>query len=82
MQAKICAWGASSGIRIPKTVLQQVGLEVGDAFDMQVSGDTLLLRPARPRYRLSDLIEQCDLNVPAPDFADWDNMKPAGNEVL
>jgi len=82
MQAKVCAWGTSAGIRIPKAVLQQVGLQVGDAFDMKVSGNTLLLRPYRQRYRLSDLISQCDLNAPAPDLTEWDNMKPVGQEVL
>jgi len=82
MQAKVCAWGASAGIRIPKAVLQQVGLEVGDAFEMKVSGNTLVLRPTRRRYRLSDLMQQCDLNAPAPNLDEWDNMQPVGQEVL
>jgi len=82
MRANICAWGSSAGIRIPKTVMQQVGMEIGDAFEMKVSGDTVMLRPYRAKYKLADLLKECDLNAPAPDLDGWDNMKPIGQEVL
>jgi len=81
MRANVCAWGASAGIRIPKAVMQQVGLNIGDAFDMKVSGDTLVLRPYRNKYRLSDLLKECDLNAPPPDLGWWDNMPSAGQEA-
>jgi len=82
MRANICAWGTSAGIRIPKAVMQQVGLRIGDAFDMKVSGNTVLLRPYRSKYTLTDLLNECDLDAPPPDLEWWDNMKPTGKEVL
>jgi len=59
-----------------------VGLEIGDAFEMKVSGDTLVLRPYRSKYKLADLLQQCDLNAPAPDLEWWDSMPPVGQEIL
>jgi len=82
MRANLCAWGTSAGIRIPKAVMQQVGLKIGDAFDMKVSGNTLVLKPCRAKYKLSDLLKECDLNAPPPNLHDWDNMPPAGGEIL
>jgi len=82
VKTNVCAWGTSAGIRIPKPVLEQLGLGVGDAFDMKISGQTLTLRPYRSRYRMTDLIKQCDLNAPPPDIDWWDGMKSAGQEIL
>jgi len=82
MRANVCAWGASAGIRIPKAVMQQVGLTIGDAFDMKVSGDTLVLRPYRSRYTLAGLLSACDLDASPPELDWWDNMAPVGEEIL
>jgi len=82
MRANVCAWGTSAGIRIPKAVMQQVGLTIGDAFDMKVSGKTVVLRPYRTKYTLTDLLKECDLNAPPPDLEWWDAMKPIGQEIL
>jgi len=82
MRTNVCAWGASAGIRIPKAVMQQVGLSIGDAFEMKVSGDTLVLRPYRSKYTLAGLLKQCDLDAPPPELDGWDDMAPVGQEIL
>jgi antitoxin MazE len=48
MKSKLVAIGNSRGIRLPKSVLEQVGLE--DEIELEVRSDHLVLRsPAKPR---------------------------------
>jgi len=82
MRANVGLWGSSAGIRIPKAVMQQVGLKIGDAFEMKVSGKTVVLQPYRSRYKLADLVNACNLDAPPPDLGWWDDMRPAGEEIL
>jgi len=44
MQAKIVKMGNSRGIRIPKAMLEQTGLE--DEVDLRVDGSRLIIEPA------------------------------------
>jgi antitoxin ChpS len=54
----------------------------GDAFEPpRVTGDIAALRVVRPRYKLADLLAQCDPDAPPPRLDEWDHMKPAGQEV-
>lgn len=84
MQVKIQQWGNSVGIRLPATVVKQMGLASGDLLSLDVSAEALTLKPlkVRPHYRLVDLMEQCDLTAPEPaDLAAWRAMPPHGREV-
>jgi antitoxin ChpS len=84
MQIKIQQWGNSASIRLPATVLKQMGLVSGDLLSLEVSAEALTLKPlkVRPHYRLADLMDQCDLTVPAPaDLAAWKAMLPQGREA-
>jgi antitoxin MazE len=47
MKTRIIRIGNSRGIRIPKPLLQEIGLE-GDV-QIETQGDTLIVRPAQPR---------------------------------
>lgn len=47
MQTKIIQIGNSRGIRIPKTVLEQVGIEKDMDVDMQVDGERIVISPLR-----------------------------------
>jgi antitoxin ChpS len=84
MQVKIQQWGNSVGIRLPATVLKQMGLVSGDLLSLDVSTEAMTLKPLniRPRYRLADLVAQCDLTAPEPaDLAAWKTMVPEGREI-
>lgn len=84
MQVKIQQWGNSVGIRLPATVLKQMGLVSGDLLSLDVSAEAMTLKPlkVRPHYRLADLMEQCDLTAPEPeDLVAWRAMPPQGSEV-
>ena len=46
---RLCAWGTSRAVRIPRDVCERVGVDVGSALDMVVGhderGSFILLRP-------------------------------------
>jgi len=57
MQTQVGKWGHSLAVRIPKAVAAQAHLQEGERLEMSVSEDgALVLRPARPRYALDDLL--------------------------
>jgi antitoxin MazE len=70
-------WGHSVGIRIPKPLLEQVGLREGARVDVLVQGNHLVIRPAR--VTLAELLLQCKPeNRPEPiDFG-----PPVGREII
>jgi antitoxin ChpS len=86
MEVKIQQWGNSAAIRLPSTVLKQMSLVSGDVLLLNVDPDAqaITLKPARAkrRYKLSDLMAQCDLTVPRPaELGAWDAMPAVGREA-
>jgi antitoxin ChpS len=61
MQVTLEDWDGDAAIRLPTDLLAQLGLALGDTLHMQVNRDelTLSISPPKPRYRLDDLIAQC-----------------------
>jgi antitoxin MazE len=70
-------WGNSVGVRLPKAMLQQVGLKEGAQVDVQVEGDHLVIR--RKRLNLADLLAQCKPEN-RPDPIDWG--PDVGREII
>jgi antitoxin MazE len=60
MATTVQKWGNSLGIRIPKSVAEQVDLATGTEVEFDTSNGVLTIRPARRRrrskYKLSDLL--------------------------
>lgn len=56
-ETTVAKWGNSLAIRIPRGIAKQAGLDEGDclALSCDDSGD-IVLRAARPRYCLEDLV--------------------------
>lgn len=78
MPTQIAKWGNSLGLRIPKTVAEQAEIAEGDAVDVAVENGAIVIRPARPRFELRQLV-----NAITPrnrhDESDWG--EPAGREL-
>jgi antitoxin MazE len=70
-------WGNSIGVRLPRPMLEQVGLQEGSQVEVLAEGDHLVIR--RKRLKLADLLAQCKPeNRPDPiDFG-----PPAGREII
>ena len=46
VHTNICRWGNSQGIRLPKTVLDLVGLKDDDEVSLTISGGSIIIRKA------------------------------------
>ncbi len=77
MAVTLQKWGDSVGIRLPRPVLEQVGLKEGSQVEVLVEGDHLVI--LGKRLKLADLLAQCKPgNRPDPiDFG-----PPVGREVI
>ena len=79
MKLNIQKWGNSAAIRLPAAMLSQIGASIGDAVEV----DPDAFRVAKPQYKLTDLLAQCDQDAPPPaDMAGWENMTPVGAEII
>ena len=82
MELTIQKWGNSAAVRLPSTLLSQLGVALGDKLSADMQPEGLVLRPARKSYSLADLMAQCDLHAAPPaDAAGWEEAKPVGQEV-
>jgi len=82
MELSIQKWGNSAAVRLPSTLLSQLGVALGDRLSAEMQPEGLVLRPARKSYSLADLMAQCDLKAAPPaDVAVWEDSKPVGQEV-
>jgi antitoxin MazE len=59
MSITLHRWGNSVGLRLPKPLLEQLGLSDGSEVDVKVEGDRLVIVPARRRrrYTMAELLE-------------------------
>ena len=82
MELSIQKWGNSAAVRLPSTLLSQLGVALGDKLSAEMQPEGLVLRPARKTYSLADLMAQCDLKAAPPaDVVNWESAKPVGQEV-
>jgi antitoxin MazE len=56
MRIRVSKWGHSLAIRLPKAAVESLKVHAGDAVEVAIAGETLVIRSARPRYRLADLV--------------------------
>lgn len=56
MQINIRKWGNSAGTIIPASILQEAGLEIGDALDARVVDGKVILSPAVAELTLEGLL--------------------------
>lgn len=59
MVTKIQKWGNSLGLRIPKSLAKNAGVEEGTEVDISFEGDRLVVQPLQSfRYQLRDLLSE------------------------
>ena len=80
--ATLRAVGGSVVMAIPKPLLDLVRLEAGAQVEVDVQDGRLIVSPQRkPRYKLSDLLAQCDPNLPlTAEEEAWLDAPPVGLE--
>jgi len=56
MRISFAKWGNSLALRIPSRVARELGVREGTAVDVNIRNGRLVVQPAAPAYRLSDLV--------------------------
>ena len=73
------AWGNSQGIRIPKSIMNELDLKVSDVLDIEIVDDAIVLRKQFVHKSFEDRLKEYNGKISVSDF-DWG--KPVGREIL
>jgi antitoxin MazE len=80
MSSTVQKWGNSLGVRIPKSIAEQVNLKDGTAIEFETSGGVLTIRPKRRRkYTLAGLLAKARGPNPHGEFH---RGGPVGRETI
>ncbi len=81
MVTRVQKWGNSQGLRLPRQVLAEVEIAVGDEVDVAVREGAIVITPLRRVRGGQDLLALVRRIPPGyvPEEVDWG--PPAGNEV-
>jgi antitoxin MazE len=61
MTAVISSWGNSQGLRVPKDIMKELHLSVGDKMNIVIENEKIILEPIkseRVKYNINDLVKQ------------------------
>lgn len=78
MKATVQRWGNSLALRIPAIVAREISVREGDAVELSVKRDAIVIRAAKPSYRLDDLLKGVTAKNRHAETG-WNS--PVGNEV-
>jgi antitoxin MazE len=56
MRVRLSKWGNSLGLRVPKSLAQQLGVVAGQTVSVTADGDRLVVRAAPARWTLEDML--------------------------
>ena len=79
MQTEVKVWGNSQGIRIPKEVLKEASLSVGDVLEFKVSKGVIILEKPFRHKSLEERIAEYGGKLKLDGEFDWGEDK--GREV-
>ena len=80
MKLKIESCGNGAAVKLPESLLQQLAVGIGDSVDVSINGNVITLSRIKPKYKLEDLLAQCQPGPPIME--DWDKMPPVGKEII
>lgn len=75
---QLARWGNSLGLRLPKAIALEAGVEEGDPVDVSVEAGAIVIRPSRPTYSLEQLVAKITPRN-RHDESDWG--LPVGDET-
>ncbi|MFP4352528.1 MAG: AbrB/MazE/SpoVT family DNA-binding domain-containing protein [Puniceicoccaceae bacterium] len=86
MKTTLQRWGNSQGVRIPKAIVDSLGIEIGTEMIVERSADGSRInitpaadcRPVRGRHRIDDLVAS---SAPEAFEGEYDWGDPQGREV-
>jgi antitoxin MazE len=82
MRAAVRRLGNSSGVIIPKAMLDEAGVAVGDAVDMRLEEGRIVLVPVQHRARTDWAAASKNLAEASDDALVWPEVGNVGDESL
>ncbi len=79
MYAAVSKWGNSLAVRLPKTITEDAKLQEGTEITIMIERDMVVMRKAKPRYTLAELVEQ---TKPEHRHGELDKGGPVGREEI
>ncbi len=77
-------WGNSLATRIPKAIVESVGLQLDQKVNVEAVDGKIVITPVKTKeYSLKDLLNQCETETMKLDREDeeWLNSPPVGKEI-
>ena len=73
-------WGNSAGIRVPKKVIQQANLKLGEDLSVSIDGRSIILTPVNSgrKYKLQDILNGV---TPQDIGGEYEWGQPVGKEI-
>ena len=84
MQLTIKKWGNSLATRIPKSVVESVGLHVNQEVEIEAVNGKIIITPSKTvEYSLDDLLSLCkpEVMVLSQEDKSWIDSPPVGKEI-
>jgi antitoxin MazE len=78
MQTVVKKWGNSLALRLPQHIATDLNIMDGATVDLEIDDHSLIVRPARKKYKLADLLAQMKDEHKRGEV-DWG--EPKGDEV-
>jgi antitoxin ChpS len=75
--------GGSVMMAVPRALLDQLHLDADSQVEITIDNGRLIVKPAKPRYSLEELLGQCDTTAGvSADEREWMDTGPVGRELL
>jgi antitoxin component of MazEF toxin-antitoxin module len=76
MKTQVARWGNSAAVRLPKAIVEQLGLQTGQMLEISTENGAIALQPVipvadGPVYRLSDLIAEMRIHSANEPDMEW-----------
>ncbi|MFM8844966.1 MAG: AbrB/MazE/SpoVT family DNA-binding domain-containing protein [Gammaproteobacteria bacterium] len=82
MKIRLRKSGPSTFAVLPAALVKRLGLSPGARMTLQINSRGEIVLSPKYRYRLVDLIAQCDPTASKPeDLRLWESLKPVGGEA-
>ena len=86
MEMTIKKWGNSLATRIPKAIVDSVGLKIDQEIGIEAVDGKIIITPKKriKEYSLDDLLKGCSPEAMRLDLEDqeWIHGKPVGKEII